>query len=277
MENLKNYKILITGNGFVSKHLQKHLSNNNLFIFNRNSTIKEVKDFSPDIIFHTAADLTDERKMFDSNIRLTYDLLECTKGIDYESFIYIGSSSEYGEVSGCIKETDRINPRTMYEGTKGCGSLLCQSYARTYKKPIVIARPFSLYGDMDVERKLIPIILKSFKEGIPLKLVEDSVHDWLYINDFIRGLLTVAFSDDCIIGDIINFGTGVQSSNLDILKLFEKIFKKSISYEKINKIRSYDNNISWICDTTYAANQYGFKYKYSLEEGLFDYVRLRSS
>ena len=268
MENLKNYKILITGNGFVSKHLQKHLSNNNLFIFNRNSTIKEVKDFSPDIIFHTAADLTDERKMFDSNIRLTYDLLECTKGIDYESFIYIGSSSEYGEVSGCIKETDRINPRTMYEGTKGCGSLLCQSYARTYKKPIVIARPFSLYGDMDVERKLIPIILKSFKEGIPLKLVEDSVHDWIYIDDFIRGLFILAFSGFDISGDIVNFGTGVQTTNLGVLNTFEKIFNKTISYERIGSIRSYDSDKSWVCDTTYSNKKYNFRCNYSLEEGL---------
>ena len=269
-------KILITGDGFVSKNLRLSFSSD-CFIFKRNNKISEIRDFQPDIIFHTAADLTNQDAMFDSNVKLTYDLLECLKTMSFKKFIYIGSSSEYGFVDKPIREIDRINPRTLYEATKGCGSLLCQSYAQMYGLPIVIVRPFSLYGINDAERKIIPVIYKSFTENYPLKLVEDSVHDWLYINDFIRGLLTVAFSDDCIIGDIINFGTGVQSSNLDILKLFEKIFKKSISYEKINKIRSYDNNISWICDTTYAANQYGFKYKYSLEEGLFDYVRLRSS
>lgn len=270
-------KILITGNGFVSKNLQKNLIDHEIFVYDKKNNIEEINSFSPNIIFHTAAELCDSNKMFDSNVKLTYDLLECIKTINFKSFIYIGSSSEYGKMDRPINEKDVINPRTIYEGTKGCGTLLCQSYARTYNKPIIIVRPFSLYGRFDVERKIIPTLYRCFTTEEKLKLVEDSVHDWLHIDDFIQGLLFLVFSKLNTDTDIVNFGTGIQTSNLEIFNIFKKIFKKSIAYEKVLGIRSYDSNTNWVCDTSYATFKYGFKCQYSLEKGLKQYINERLS
>jgi nucleoside-diphosphate-sugar epimerase len=263
-------KILITGRGFVSQNLQRKLYGHEIFVYTREDSPADILDFQPQIIFHTAADLYDIERMFDSNVKLTYDLLEITKDLNYQSFVYIGSSSEYGRVDGPMNETMPISPRTMYEATKGCGSLLCQAYAKIYNKPIIIARPFSLYGRYDVERKLIPTLYRCFSQNTKARLVEESVHDWIYIDDFIRGIIAIAFAPKG--ADIVNFGSGVQTTNLQVVRILEKIFGKSLEYEAIAGIREFDTTISWVCDTSYAKEKYGFECRYSLERGLSRYV-----
>lgn len=266
-------RILITGNGFIANHLRRAYAADDTLLFTRRSTFSDVSNFAPDVIFHTAAALYAQAEMFNSNVRLTYDLLECTAHIDYKAFIYIGSSSEYGAVNAPISETVRLSPRTMYEATKGCGTLLCQAYARTRNKPIAVARPFSVYGQHDTPRKLIPTLLDAIQHNKPVDLVEDSVHDWLYIDDFVYGLQLLAAADPVkLSGDIVNFGTGVQTTNLEVLRLVEKVTGKTLVYNCVPGMRSYDSATSWVCDTTYAKERYGFEARYTLEQGLAAYV-----
>lgn len=235
--------ILVTGStGFVGKHLIKRLEN--VFLYKRGQSLQGLK---PDIIFNLAGEIYDETKMFASNVQLVHDLLQ----LPFKKFIHICSSSVYGRKNYPIKETDSLNPQTLYEITKAAGSLLCMERA-------IIARPFSLYGPNDNSRKFFPTILRE-------RVIEvfSGSHDWIYIDDFIDGLIMLSEVGE---PGIVNFGTGICTSNLEVVKTFAKFL--DIKYNINNSyIKSYDSE-NWVCDPTYAKERYGFTCKYTLEAGI---------
>jgi nucleoside-diphosphate-sugar epimerase len=262
-------KIFLTGStGFIGSNLLNALKNDSVYCLKRGENIAVVKEFCPDVIFHVAAELYNNDSMFESNVKLTWDLLNFSKDVPYEKFIYVGSSSEYGRNNGHVKESDCLKPDTLYEATKGAGSLFCQAFSATYNKPIIIARPFSVYGIGQPKYKLMSIIYDCHKNNKEFKLSEGS-HDWIYIDDFINGLLMLA--DKGIGGDIVNFGTGIQSTNYEVLETFENVLKSKMNYKIVDKIRSYDSD-NWVCDTSYSKDKYGFCCEYSLKDGVEKYV-----
>lgn len=256
-------KYLITGStGFVGKNLIEKL-HGDIYLYTRGEEVEHVfKVFKPEYIFHLAGEIYDNDKMFDSNVVLTHKLLECSREIDYRAFVYIGSSSEYGRKDHPISEKDHLDPTSIYESTKGAASLLCLGYARTYSKPIMVARPFSLYGKYESEKRFIPTVIRTAKRSGKLALAP-GVHDYLHIDDFIDGLLHLV--DIPIPGRIVNFGTGIQTSNKEVVRVVEKIMGKKIGYFEIPKMHDYDSDC-WVCDPT-EMNKFHTP-KISLYEGL---------
>lgn len=257
-------RVLISGfNGFVGKHLiqREFTKKYDLFLYGRDDYISEVWNFNPDIVFHLAGEIKDESKMFDSNIVLTYNLL---KNSGNATFIYVGSSSEYGRKNKPINEKENLEPTNLYEATKGCGSLLCSAFAST-KKRVIVTRPFSLYGINDHRERFFQTIFEKYKKNKEIEIYEGS-HDWVYIDDFIDGLLMLMEKGES--GDIVNFGTGISTTNLQVIKTFEKVLGKKIRYKENHSfMRNYDSD-KWVCDTNYLKNKYNFECKTTLEEGI---------
>jgi nucleoside-diphosphate-sugar epimerase len=149
---------------------------------------------------------------------------------------------------------------------------MCQGYARVYKLNISIARPYSLYGKYEKPHRLFPRLWKAFYLNQPMKLYR-GFHDFIHINDFIRGIDILLQKDDKPLGDIVNFGSGVQYSNTEVFSLFEKIIGKPAPVELIDQmVKVYENDI-WICDTSYSRDVYGFKVNYDLETGIKQFLK----
>ncbi len=244
-------RILLTGSsGFVGKHLLRRLSGHEVYCLKRNAPLPG--DFF-DVVYHLAGEIYDESKMFAANVQLTYDLLR----LNYKRFIYVGSSSEYGRKSRPIKETDSLQPETWYECTKAAASMLCRS------KPVCIARPFSLYGPDDNPRKLVPTLIRAAQGDRKIKLCE-AVHDYVYVQDFVDGLLMLA--EDFQPGDVVNFGSGQQHTNHEIAAMIESLYGIKFEIEP-SEPKPYDS-LCWVCDPTYTRSRYGWTAKTTLEEGL---------
>ena len=267
-------RILITGeSGYVGKNLaQIYLSSgNDLFYYKRNNTMEDLLRWKPEVIFHCAAEIYKEEEMFSSNIELTYKLLRLAEEIKTKAFIYIGSSSEYGRKDHPMSETDYLYPTTMYEATKGCGTLLTLAS----KVSSIIARPFSIYGKNEPLRRFIPLIYEAYKQDKVLR-VGPGVHDFIYIDDFIHGLTICAKSilSEKTQKDIVNFGTGVQYTNKEVVDIFEEVVGRKLKIEIVSDKRQYDSS-RWICNPDYAREHYGFKSTVTLREGLERYIRYR--
>ena len=266
-------KVLITGGtGFVGKNLKIQLQHIGFQVYNcyRGSDVSIMPYFKPDYIIHCAAECRDSDKMFESNVVFTHKLLKAVRHIDYKRFIYIGSSSEYGSCGIPLNETMAIRPRDSYEATKGAGTLLCIAESVQYDKPVVVVRPFSLYGMHEREDRLMPTIFRNYKEGKTSSVDSLAVHDWVYIDDFIDALITLM---DCKIkdkGEIVNVGTGIQSTNLNVINLLQQIVGP-FDWKLANKMREYDTPLSWVCDTWYANQVYGISCRTTLENGLKKY------
>ncbi|MEK6832887.1 MAG: NAD(P)-dependent oxidoreductase [Nanoarchaeota archaeon] len=263
-------RILVTGSdGFISKNLIPKLSGE-IIEFTKKHNIDDV-NITPDIVIHTAAEMYDICNMYKSNIYLTYKLLEKSVQWKVKKFIYIGSSSEYGRVKTPINEQMKINPCTIYEATKGCATLLTQSFSRYFNLPALIIRPFTLYGPYEKSCKFLPTIFKNIYKKEIVKLVEEPVHDWVYIDDFIDSIIKLLDIGQYN-GDIVNIGTGKQYSNLELIKILETILDIEIKYKKIDNMRSYDSN-NWVCDITYAKEKYKIETKTDIKTGLTRYSK----
>ena len=266
-------KIYITGaTGFLGKSFAEHYQTNKIFEHVRGSNVTdELNSFNPELILHCAGEIYDSSAMFDTNIVMTQQILEWVRNNPTTRMIYIGSSSEYGIVPHATKETDPINPVDIYQATKGAASLLCQGYSRFYKLQIAVARIYSGYGVHERERRLFPTLYRAFHKNEPMTL-RDGVHDFIYINDFLRGI-DLLLAKEWPLGEIVNFGSGQQTTNLEVLQTWQRILGNDapITYQEgFSKI--YESKI-WCCDTSYSQSQYGFKTEYSLEDGIKDFLK----
>lgn len=265
-------KILITGHtGYVGSNLLEKYINEEIYVFKRGTDPAIVREIQPDLIFHSAAEIYKEEEMFDSNVVLTNNLLREAEKAKAKAFVYIGSSSEYGRKNGPRAEGDRLSPETMYEATKAAGSLLTLAS----KIPTIVARPFSVFGKNEPLRRFIPIIYNCYKTGKQLS-VGPGVHDFIYIDDFVNGLEMCA--DALLSGkvekDIVNFGTGIQYTNEEVVLSFEHIAGQNLNWIRSDIKRPYDST-SWVCDTSYAREKYGYKPQVNLHQGLERYIKYR--
>ena len=269
-------RILITGHtGFIGKSLLERFKEEQIMTTGRewktDPTLKDqIKQFNPEYIIHCAAEIKNAYNTFEANILMLNWLLETTANVDYKAFINVGSSSEYGNTTVPMTERELLKPRTMYEATKGAGTLLCQGFAREFNKPIATVRPFSVYGKHEPLSRLIPTLFRNFKNNTVCN-ISLGVHDFIHIDDFIDGLLYVMLSEKEIIkGDIVHLGSGVQHTNLEVFNIIKDLFNSTsepISIE--NTFNKYDT-LTWVADITYAKSRYKFDPKYNLKTGLKD-------
>jgi nucleoside-diphosphate-sugar epimerase len=101
----------------------------------------------------------------------------------------------------------------------------------------------------------------------------DGVHDFIYIDDFLRGIDLLVNAERWPSGEIVNFGSGTQYRNITVLKLWENITGRTAPVEYINRFSKPFETDFWQCDTTYAKQQYGFVTEYSLEQGIEDFIK----
>jgi len=277
---MKQKTALVTGaSGFIGQHLVQRLLEQNIrtgFIPRALlSSPNELKEFlisiNPNYIFHLAAygnhsNQYDFNDIVASNVIKTALLLDCSKSINYEAFINFGSSSEYGKKDLPMSEDDRLEPNTFYGATKAASTLLSRAFAEQYAKPIVTVRPFSVYGEGEAEFRFIPTMIKGLLNMEHLPVVFEPKHDWIYVQDFIDGILRVTKNADRLKGKAINIGTGVQYSNLEVVNILEKITGKTIEFDPFNNPRNYDND-NWVADNR-RLRLLGWTAKHTLTQGL---------
>jgi nucleoside-diphosphate-sugar epimerase len=187
-----------------------------------------------DYIFHLAAygnmiHQQEMTKIFMANLWGTFDLLKATKDIPYKAFINISTSSV------------NLPHQTMYSVTKRGAEELCKAFVNEYAKPIVSIRPFSIYGPGEASHRFIPTVFRSCMNGEPMTLSPDGVHDWTYIDDMVKTMIgaaeAVAMSE---IFDTIECGTGVATTNRQVVDLIEKITGKKANITGVGIPRAFD-------------------------------------
>jgi len=273
-------KIFITGrNGFIATNLRLRLEKEGYSVATSSKlddiTIK-LNDSRPDIIFHLATENAkfDSDKMVESNILLTHKILEYCRNNTIKKLFVFGSSSEYGRKTQPITEKDTLEPKTMYEGTKACASILARVYAYTYNIPTVVIRPMSVYGPYEKECMFIP---KLFSKNI--KFLNRANHDWTYIDDFVEATIRIMNYKDTEIFDIVNIGIGVQRTNHEVVEIVETLLNCKVDYIQTQALGSPHDSMNWVCDPTHLKTKYGYECKITLEEGLkkyYDWITFRN-
>lgn len=276
VDSLQSYKILVTGAcGFLGKRLVKFLIERGAFVVGvdfrepSSNTFKEIlgngsfhfisgdflektdeakEEFKKrgeikGAVFHMAG-LTNveecERypmKAFESNVSMTFQVLEFCRKNHIKSFVFPSTGLVYGDhLKRRATEKDPTFPRNVYVATKLSAEAVAQGYGQSFKLDCVIVRLSNVYGSDSKPETVVGTIIKQIKRGKEV-VVHDllSVRDFIYVDDVIEGLVRLLISADEPGCHIVNLSTGVGSSVQD---LSEKACK--ICSLPVNRIRSHE-------------------------------------
>jgi nucleoside-diphosphate-sugar epimerase len=201
-----------TDYGFIPKAELTYLVDNRLKRINarvrsidiRESTFVDTifKTYRPDVVIHMAS--FPRQKVVEQNPLLASDvmsnglinLLEKSKKYNVKKFVYISSSMVYGNFETDVDETAQCNPIGQYGIMKFMGEKLVEDYSRRGCFDHVIIRPSAVYGEWDVEDRVVSKFMTKAMRGETLKVNgPDEVLDFTYVEDTAQGIVLAATLD----------------------------------------------------------------------------------
>lgn len=120
-------------------------------------------------------------------------LLELTKSFKIPKFVYISSSMVYGDFNNDVTEDTVCNPQGQYGIMKYMGELLVKDYARRGCFDYTIIRPSAVYGEWDVEDRVVSKFMLGAMRDETLKVKgSNEVLDFTYVEDTAQGITLAA-------------------------------------------------------------------------------------
>lgn len=233
-----------------------------------------------DYVFHLAAmwllhckDFP--RTAFDVNIAGTFNVLEACVKHNVKKLIYSSSASVYGDaVQVPMTEDHPFNNKNFYGATKIAGEAMCTAYNDRYGLEIVGLRYMNVYGPGQdqhaVYSGVVPIVLNKIDRNEQPVVNGDGsqAYDFIYVEDVARCNIAAAKSDVKL--GYYNVGTEVQTTVKELCETMLRLKKSNLEikynpYSEDDARQLVQNRIG---SREKAEKELGFKYTYSLEEGL---------
>ena len=123
------------------------------------------------------------------------NLLEAARFNQVKRLVYISSSMVYGDFESDVTEDAICNPIGQYGIMKYMGEKLVEDYARQYGFEYVIIRPSAVYGELDVEDRVVSKFMLGAMRGDTLKVKgANEVLDFTYVQDAAQGIAQATVS-----------------------------------------------------------------------------------
>ncbi|MBU2540205.1 GDP-mannose 4,6-dehydratase [Patescibacteria group bacterium] len=229
-----------------------------------------------DICIHFAAaidvqeSIDNPEKCFNDNCLGTFNILEECRRHNVK-MVFASSALVYKKIEPGqkIAEGHSLNPSCPYTASKINGEDIIMSYFKTYNLPVVILRPFSIYGPYqrsDSEGGVMSIFINKKLKGEPLEVFGDGKQgrDFFYIEDCAEFIVKACFNDKAI-GEIFNAGSGIE---LKIKDLAEKIADNKVEVKFIKHHHPHAEIMNMCADSSKAENILGWKPIINLEQGI---------
>jgi nucleoside-diphosphate-sugar epimerase len=264
-------KVLVTGGlGFIGRHLVSALLSlgKEVIIVDNLSTASgeaipsdvtfiqaDVRDprqitraaQGTELLFHVAANASgtlsveNPRFDFETNALGTFNVLEAALRVGAGKVVYVSSASVYGRPQRVpIDEEHPANPFVPYGASKLCGEVYCRVFSRTYGLPVVISRPFCVYGPGENPKTALVEVSRYLRwhlNGRPIPIVGDSdrkTRDFVHVRDLVQGLLLMA--DRAPSGEVYNVGSGEEVSMRELAEIICSVTGRKAAITEIPQI-----------------------------------------
>lgn len=123
-------------------------------------------------------------------------LLEAAVHAKIKRFVYVSSSMVYGNFENDVTEDAVCNPIGQYGIMKYMGEKLVEDYAKRHGFEYTIVRPSAVYGELDVNDRVVSkFILHAIRgEALYVKGPEE-VLDFTHVSDTAKGIVLAAEAD----------------------------------------------------------------------------------
>lgn len=123
------------------------------------------------------------------------NLLEAAVTHKIKRFVYISSSMVYGDFENDVSEDAVCNPIGQYGIMKYMGEKLVEDYARQHGFEYVIIRPSAVYGELDVEDRVVSKFMLGAMRSETLRVKgAGEVLDFTYVEDAAMGIVQATMS-----------------------------------------------------------------------------------
>lgn len=229
-----------------------------------------------DICLHLAAainvqdSIDNPESCFNDNVIGTFNVLEeCRKHNTKMVFISSALIYEAAKAGEKITEEHPLNPSCPYTVSKIFGENLVMAYYKTYNLPVVILRPFSIYGPWqryDSGGAVTSIFIDRKLNGRPLEVFGDGEQsrDFFYIEDCTEFISRAAFSESAV-GEIFNAGSGKGTKIKDLAKI---IADGKVNIRFVKHAHPHAEVMAMCADSTKAEKTLYWQAKTTLEEGI---------
>jgi CDP-paratose synthetase len=171
----------------VSSSFTKEETKNILFIdIQEPSWSDKVVDFNPEVVIHLAALLTSRDDLeiipalVESNITFGAELLKVLSNTNFKLFINTGTFAEYFYGDGVLDAS------YLYSATKTAFHSIIKYYQQVKAFKVVNVIPYTVYGQVDSQPKIIDIIYNSFYKEVPATMSGGEQNlDFIHIGDVI--------------------------------------------------------------------------------------------
>ncbi|PKV65421.1 nucleoside-diphosphate-sugar epimerase [Polaribacter sp. Hel1_33_96] len=286
-------RILITGStGFVGKHLipklieneydileiTRSISKSDDFFGNKTQKIEvndanfnqKIKFFKPEIVIHLASYLTssdewtDVEKLVDTNILFLSKILDAVKTNELKLFVNTGTFAEY------FKGDGELLPAYFYAATKTASRAIVDYYANAYDFKQTTVVPYTIYGGVDTQKKIIDLIFDSTNSKEPLQLsLGEQVLDFIHIDDVVNFYLSLIDNIN-ILPNTSEFklGTGIGTNLKELAKIVEEVSGEKTNINWGGKPYRKSDVMYAVADQRQNKNILGWFNKINIEQGV---------
>ena len=229
-----------------------------------------------DVCFHLAAEGQVQRTLDDPNHAMRNNfvgtfvpLVEARR--HGTRFVFMSTCMVYGSAEAGVPlvETALPVPLSVYAATKLAGEHATLAFHRTYGLPVVVLRPFNTYGPRQKssqEGGVVAIFLQNSLGGRPHRVFGDGTQtrDLLFVDDCAEFVVRAGLSD-ATVGQVINGGTGRETSVLELARLVDG---PAARVEHVPHIHPQCEIQRLVCDASFARRVLGWAPRVPLEQGL---------
>ena len=176
-------------------------------IRDRERLSRELADFSPDIVFHLAAQplvresYRQPAYTYETNVMGTVNLLEAVRLTpSVKAVVVVTTDKCYRDMDWewGYRETDPLGGADPYSSSKACVELLCDAWRMSYLDKtgvaLATARTGNVIGGGDwADDRIVPDAMRAFQAGVVLSIRSPrAVRPWQHVLEPLRGYMMLA-------------------------------------------------------------------------------------
>jgi GDP-4-dehydro-6-deoxy-D-mannose reductase len=276
-------EILITGaKGFIGSHLVRSLGSRRsvLAMSRAQGSVEDSSSWTSlaktDVVIHLAgrsyvpASWNRPAEFMQVNLSGTLQALEYCRA--HGARMIFASSYLYGAPdSNPVPETAPLRTPNPYAFSKRLAEEACAFYAETFGIPVIILRPFNIYGPGQGSDFLIPSIVAQALGGgsITVKDLEPK-RDYLFVDDFVCAVEAALACDARF--EIFNIGSGTSLSVAEVVQSVVAAVGPHVTVHSEGSRRQ--NEIMEVCaDISKARALLSWEPQLTFEEGCRETIR----